>query len=229
MRPGEPHSPPRGDRPGLARPSAGLPLPAGPPPASPPPAGAAARAAAAVGGWAPSRPGALGYVRPPRNSESRAGAVTGRGRGETRGRRDGWLEEVGLGREGTWETGRLCPASGCHYITLLCKAKRRRVEFRAPAGWACGAARPCRLLRRVLHRPLQPLSGWRCWAPSPPKGSRAPRASSFRRSLVTGRLQEQPCTAALVSRKQRRHHHLWFWGFEQVRAVGFSLSAARGP
>lgn len=36
--------------------------------------------------------------------------------------------------------------------------------------------------------------------------------SSFRKS----RLQEELCTTALVSRKQRRQHHVWFWCFEQV-------------
>lgn len=51
------------------------------------------------------------------------------------------MEEVGLGREGTWETGRLSPASACYCITLLCKAKRRRVEFRAPPGRRGGVER----------------------------------------------------------------------------------------
>lgn len=53
------------------------------------------------------------------------------------------MEEVGLGREGTWETGRLSPASGCYCIRLLCKVRGRCVEFRAPSGgmegWSGGA------------------------------------------------------------------------------------------
>lgn len=118
-------------------PRRGRPLPARPPPAPPPPAGAAQRWAA-VGALPPGSPPPAACLRPPRNGEARAGPVTGCGRGEARGRRDGWsgwmdwMGEVGPGRQGTWETGRLCPASGCCSITLLCKAKRRCVEFRAP-------------------------------------------------------------------------------------------------
>lgn len=42
------------------------------------------------------------------------------------------MEEVGLGREGTWEAGRLCPASGC--CSGSCCAKRGVRSFELP--WA---------------------------------------------------------------------------------------------
>lgn len=98
--------PPRG--PGLARRS-----PPGLPRARRPRPGQAAQAAVGA-----PRPGAAARVGPPRNSEERAGPVNPRW-SPREGGMGAWMgAQVGLGREGTWETGRPC----C-YITALCKAR----------------------------------------------------------------------------------------------------------